>query len=89
MSREVALQFMIWSYYYHDIMPASNMSYKDCGRFADEDVKRLDDFKSTLLKTFEESTVQMACKNFDSAKNDPSSCPFTQSDLDAKFAKEK
>jgi hypothetical protein len=65
------------------------MSYKDCGKFADSDVKRLDELKDMLFTCFEEDSVVNACKQFQLAKVRQEPCPFSQASLDGMFAKEK
>ncbi|MCQ2196660.1 MAG: hypothetical protein MJZ60_03960 [Bacteroidaceae bacterium] len=89
MTPDVCMRFLVWSYYYHDIMPEKSVSYKQCGKFSPEDVKRLDELKDTLFKCFEEQSVVNACKQFQLAKVRQEACPFPQSELDMMFAKEK
>lgn len=57
MTPEVAMQFMVWSYFYHDVLPERNISYSVCGKFSDEDIARLDELKDMLFKCFEEQSV--------------------------------
>lgn len=82
------MQFLVWSYYYHDIMPEKSVSYRNCGKFADADVEKLDELKDMLFKCFEEESVLNACHQFQLAKIRHEPCPFPQSTLDAMFAKE-
>ena len=89
MTPDVAMQFMVWSYYYHDVMPEKTVSYAKSGKFSNEDVKRLDELKEMLFKCFEEQSVLNACKQFQMAKVRKEPCPFPQSTLDNMFAKEK
>ena len=89
MTPEVAMQFMVWSYYYHDILPEKGVSYAACGKFSDEDVIRLDALKETLFKCFEEESVFNACKQFHLAKIRQEPCPFPLETLDNMFAKEE
>jgi len=89
MTPEVAMQFMVWSYYYHDVMPQKNVSYAKCGKFSDEDVVRLDELKDLLFKCFDEQSVFNACKQFELAKVRHEPCPFPQESLDMMFAKMK
>ena len=88
MTPDVAMQFMIWSYYYHNIFPEKNASYSKCGRFSESDAKRLDELKDMLFRCFEEESVFNACKQFQLAKTRNEACPFTQQQLDSLFAKE-
>ena len=37
MTPDVCMQFLVWSYFYHDVMPEKNVSYKECGKFSDDD----------------------------------------------------
>ena len=76
------------SYYYHEVMPLKDMSYKDCGKFSDSDAERLDELKNMLFKCFEEDSVVNACKQFLMAKVRQEPCPFPQASLDSMFAKE-
>ena len=89
MTQDVCMQFLVWSYYYHEVMPLKSMSYKDCGKFSDSDVKRLDELKDMLFTCFEEDSVVNACKQFQLAKVRQEPCPFSQASLDGMFAKEK
>lgn len=89
MTPEVCMRFLVWSYYYHDVMPQPSVSYKACGKFSDTDSKRLDELKSMLFKCFEEQSVANACRQFQMAKVRQEPCPFSQADLDNMFAKEK
>lgn len=83
------MRFLVWSYYYHDVMPEILVSYKACGKFSDKDCQRLDELKEMLFRCFEEASVVNACKQFQMAKVRNEPCPFTQAELDAMFAAEK
>lgn len=89
MTPEVCMQFLVWSYYYHDIMPDKDVSYKTCGKFSDADSKQLDELKEMLFMCFEEDSIFNACKQFQLAKVRQEPCPFPQALLDSMFAKEK
>lgn len=88
MTPEVCMQFLVWSYFYHDILPEKNISYKTYGMFTDRDAQRLDELKETLFRCFEEQSVVNACQQFQLAKIRREPCPFPQEALDAMFAKE-
>lgn len=88
MTPDVCMRFLVWSYYYHDVMPEKGVSYRVCGKFSDEDCIRLDELKGMLFKCFEEQSVVNACKQFQLAKMRQEPCPFTQAELDRMFAKE-
>lgn len=88
MTPDVCMRMLVWSYYYHDVLPQKEVSYKECGKFSDEDAVRLDELKGMLFKCFEESSVANACKQFQLAKVRQEPCPFSQSELDGMFAKE-
>ena len=61
MTPEDAMQFMVWSSFYHDITPEKNVCYSKCGKFfalkakrpkaelSVADVKHLDKLKEMLL----------------------------------------
>lgn len=87
MTPDVCMRFLVWSYYYHDIMPEQGRSYKSYGVFSDADAHRLDELKAMLFKCFEEDSVVRACQQFQLAKMREEPCPFPQSQLDAMFAK--
>ena len=89
MTPDIAMQFMVWSYYYHNILPEKNVSYSKCKKFSEVDAKRLDELKDMLFKCFEEESVNNACKQFQLAKVRHEPCPFPQDTLDTMFAKEK
>lgn len=89
MTPDVCMQFLVWSYFYHDVMPEKNVSYKECGKFSDDDAERIDELKEMLFKCFEEQSVFNACKQFQLAKIRKEPCPFPQQILDNMFAKEK
>lgn len=88
MTPDICMRFLVWSYYYHDIMPEKNVSYAECGKFNATDAARLDELKTTLFKCFEEQSVVNACHQFQLAKIRNEACPFTQHELDTMFAKE-
>ena len=87
MTPQTGMQFLVWSYYYHNVMPEKNMSYKACGLFSEADAERLDELKEMLFKCFEEESVVNACKQFQLAKVRQEPCPFPQDALDNMFAK--
>ncbi len=89
MTPEMCMQFLVWSYYYHDILPEPNVSYSGYGKFNDNDAKRLDELKETLFKCFTADSVTRACNNFRMAKMQNEPCPFPQEALDNMFAHEK
>lgn len=89
MTPDVCMRFLVWSYYYHNVLPEKTVSYKSCGKFSDEDAERLDELKDMLFMTFEESSVVNACRQFQLAKIRQEPCPFAQADLDAMFAQEQ
>lgn len=88
MTPDVCMRFLIWSYYYHSVMPQKRISYALCGKFSEADSKRLDELKELLFKCFEDQSVFNACKQFQLAKVRHEPCPFSQAELDNKFAKE-
>lgn len=89
MSPEVCMQFLVWSYYYHNELPQKGVSYQKCGKFTAEDVAHLDKLKDMLFLSFEEDSVVKACHQFQLAKMRGEPCPFPQDRLDKMFAAEK
>lgn len=89
MTPDVCMKFLVWSFYFHSVLPEKNVSYKDCGKFSDDDAERLDELKDLLFKCFEEQSVVNACHQFQLAKIRQEPCPFTQNELDGMFASEK
>lgn len=89
MTPDMAMRFMVWSYYYHGVLPEEKVSYAACGRFAAGDVARLDELKEALLKCFGEDSVARACQQLLLAKARQEPCPFPQAMLDAMFACER
>lgn len=89
MPPDVCMQFLVWSHYYHGVMPQKDVSYAECGLFAKEDVARLDELKATLFRCFEEESVLRACLQLTHAKGIDEPCPFSQEMLDEMFAKVK
>ncbi len=89
MTPDVCMRFLVWSYYYHDIIPQSDVSYSACGKFSAEDAARLDELKAMLFKCFEQESVVNACRQFQLARVRQEPCPFTQSELGTMFAKEQ
>ena len=87
MTPDVCMRFLVWSYFYHDILPEKKRSYSSYNRFSAEDAARLDELKELLFQCFEESSVVNACRQFQMAKVRQEPCPFSQSELDAMFAK--
>lgn len=88
MTPDVCMRFLIWSYYYHDIIPSPSLSYAASGKFSDSDSRKLDSLRDTLFRCFEEPSVLNACHQFARAKQLGEPCPFPQSELDALFARE-
>lgn len=88
MTPDMCMRFLVWSYYYHDIMPEQGRSYRACGRFSPADAERLDGLKDMLFRCFEEQSVVNACRQFRLAKERREPCPYTQAELDAMFARE-
>lgn len=89
MTPDVCMRFLVWSYYYHDVIPEKHVSYKTCGKFSEDDCQRLDTLKDTLFKCFEEQSVHNACRQIQLAKTRHEPCPFAQHELDNMFAEEK
>lgn len=89
MTPDVCMRFLVWSYYYHDVIPQKNHSYKECGLFSDDDCTRLDQLKDTLFLCFTEQSVINAVHQFQLAKIKNEPCPFTQQELDSMFASPK
>lgn len=89
MTPDVCMRMLVWSYYYHDILPQKDVSYKACGKFSDADAEHLDELKESLFRCFEEQSVLNACRQFQLAKVRQEPCPFPQSELDRMFAAEK
>lgn len=87
MTPDVCMKFLVWSYYYHDVMPQKGHSYSECALFSPADVQRLDQLNETLFKCFTEESVMNAIRQFQLAKIQKEPCPFTQQELDAMFAK--
>ncbi len=88
MTPDVCMMFLVWSFYYHDIIPEPNVSYSKHNKFSAEDVTRLDELKATLFRSVEEESVLNACNQFRLAKIRQEPCPFSQVQLDNMFAKE-
>ncbi len=89
MTPDTCMQFLVWAYYYHDILPEKDVSFSKCGKFSEADCQRLDELKDMLFKCFEEQSVFNACKQFQMAKMRNEPCPFPLSALDNMFAREK
>lgn len=89
MTPQVCMQFLVWSYYYHGILPDPMVSYAATGRFSEADVVRLDELKAMLFKCFEVESVHNACHQFEQARLRQEPCPFSQEQLDRVFAKEQ
>lgn len=89
MTPEVSMRFLVWPFYYHNVMPEKSVSYKACDKFSDTDAERLDELKAMLFKCFKEESVVNACKQLQLAKIRNEPCPFPQSELDKMFAREQ
>lgn len=89
MTPDMCYRFIIWSYYYHEIVPEKERSYSTCGKFSPKDVKHLDYLKRLLYECFEEASVLGACHQLQKAKEMNETCPFSREELDAMFAHEK
>lgn len=88
MTPEICMRFLVWSYYYHDVLPKKGESYTHSEKFTAEDCQRLDELKDMLFKCFEEYSVENACRQFQLAKLRHEPCPFPQEELDMMFARE-
>ena len=86
MTPDLCMQFLVWSFYYHDIMPEKHHSYSEYGLFTDTDSARLDEIKDALFKCYEELSVVRACQQFRLAKESGEQCPYCQEELDRAFA---
>lgn len=86
MTPDVCMKFLVWSYYYHDIVPEPTVSYASCGRFSDKDSEKLDMLKETLFRCFTVESVNNAIGQFRMAKINNEPCPFTLAELDMMFA---
>ena len=82
------MQFIVWSYYYHNILPIASCNYLSLYRFSPEDAERLNNIKNAVIEFYTEQSIKKACQQFDKAKEIGEPCPFTQQSLDAIFAKE-
>lgn len=89
MTPDVGMRFLVWSYYYHGILPQGDRSYASYGKFTADDARHLDELKEMLFKCFEEQSIANACRQFQMAKVRQEPCPFTQAELDGMFAAEK
>lgn len=88
MTPQVCMQFLIWSCFYHDIIPEKELSYTNSRKFSDDDARHLDELKNMLFKCFEEESVLSACHQLQLAKVRNEPCPYTQKQLDSMFAHE-
>lgn len=89
MTPDVCMMFLVWSYYYHDIMPEKNTSYAEYDIFSSTDVTKVDKIKEALFNCFEEESVIRACFQFRRAKETGEPCPYSQEMLDNMFASKK
>ena len=69
MTPDVCMRFLIWSYYYHDVIPEKHVSYRTCSKFSEEDCQRLDTLKDMLFRCYEEQSVRNACKSAQPTNN--------------------
>lgn len=83
---DMCMKFMIWSYYYHGIMPNEKISYKACGMFSVSDVSKLDTIKDAIFRCYGRDSIVNMCKKFDMAKQLNEPCPFKREELDVLFA---
>lgn len=88
MTQDVAMRFIVWSYFFHGIRPEKNVSYADCGKFSERDVTHLDQLRDTLFRTVTEQSVFNACAKLDMAVVMHEQSPYPQRELDKMFAKE-
>ena len=88
MTPEVCMQFLVWSYYYHDVVPEAGVSYGESGKFVEADVRRLDGLKDMALKCYEAESVRRVCEQLRMAKMRGEACPWRQEELDEMFGRE-
>lgn len=86
MTPDVCMQFLVWSFYYHDIMPEAQCSYSVYNKFSASDSARLDEIKDAMFKCFDEYSVARACQQLLLAKESGEPCPYSQAELDRAFA---
>lgn len=82
------MQFIVWSYYYHNILPTSTCDYRSLCRFFPTDAERLNLIKNAVIDFYTEQSIKKACEQLDKAKEFGEHCPFTQQSLDTIFAEE-
>ena len=87
MTPDLCMRFLIWSYYYHDIIPEQGKSYGLSGLFLQKDVESLDLLNESLFRCFEASSVINAVHHFQEARIRREPCPFSQEELDGMFAR--
>ncbi len=94
MTPDVALRFLVWTVYYHDLEPQSGLSF---GRFLSDaksaefvrraGVDRLDRLQEALFKCFEPESVARSVASLRRARALGESCPYTEESLAAVFLK--
>lgn len=84
---EFCMQFLVWSYYYHSIIPAREGVFSESGMFRPYDADNMDAICSKILIFYGEESIRRACRQFDKAKEVGEECPFSQEMLDTIFAK--
>ncbi len=94
MTPDVAMRFLVWTVYYHDIEPLPNQSF---GRFLSDPayaafvqragVQRLDRLQDALFRCFEAPSVARSAASLRQARALGEPCPFTEESLADVFIK--
>lgn len=85
MTPDMCMKFLIWSYYYYDILPTSQYSYTTCNLFTKDVQLKLDNLKATMFLCVTEDSVKNAAEQLRMAKMRNEVCPYTKSELDNIF----
>jgi len=85
MTPDMCMKFLIWSYYYYDIIPTSDFDFAECEKLSSELVLRLNNIKDMMLRCFTEDSVLRAVEQLRKAKMQNEVCPYSKIELDAIF----
>ncbi|MCR5456150.1 MAG: hypothetical protein K6F33_14300 [Bacteroidales bacterium] len=93
MTPDLAMRFLVWTSYYHNLEPKCGKSFArfvkadGSAMFAAHDVARLDRLQEALFKCFDPPSVKKSVANIRLAKEKGEPCPFSEQELDILFGK--
>mgnify|MGYP007069883711 CR=1 FL=1 len=87
MTPDMCMKFLVWSYYYNDIVPTSDFKFEKSEMITEKQAEELNNIKQAMLLCFTEDSVMRAVGQLRQAKLNNEVCPFSKVELDSIFLK--